>query len=373
MRGRLPKSLRIDRRRSGRGLGAALAAGLAMMLATGAPDPGRAAAADAVAIAGGPDSTYQRVLGPRLRDSLFPKFEIELKAEENQAAALAAVVGDRAVMAFSQRDVFARFVRDTPAASKAVEFYGRVPACVYFVVRKSGVVERYADLVDPQLADGITLDVGPAAGETAGSFAALVEADPALGRIRLEHRGGVRALSRVASGQIDGAMLVAAPGVSDELVDLAVGNDALWVIAVAERDIFRDGRAPGFPFAFKRVPVGSGGWFGLGPEVQTICTEYGVVVNTAANPRLLEATATAVLGDGLAAPPASVMGMAGSAFRWLVDAASTVLTAALAALAWTVDAAADLGQALWEMRPWARGVAVGPDGGAPVRPARIVL
>jgi len=321
-----PSTDRGTLRRAERRPTALFAALVLGVLAILAPDPGApgplAAPADATIVAGAPDSLYQRVLGPRLREALFPDFDTALTTEEDQAAALRRVAADPAVMAFSQRDVYQNFVRDNPAVAGTLEFYGRMPACLYVVARKGGVVERYADLADPSIGDGLTLDVGSAAGEAAVSFAALAAADPALTRVRLEHRGGVRALSRVASGQIDGALVVASPGVADAIMDMAAGDRALWVIPIAERDIFRDGRAPGFAYAFRRVAVGSGGWFGLGPEVETICTDYGVVVNAGANPRLLEATAAAALGDALGPAPASVWSMADRVLRCIVETAT---------------------------------------------------
>jgi hypothetical protein len=234
-------------------------------------------------------------LGGDLRGRLAAQFTYDLGRVDSDADVLRKVRADPRSIGFVQRDLFATRLKQNPSEFDRLEFYGDIAACMVVVTRKGAPYQSYDQLVAPRTNRKVTLDVGPAGGRVASTFAMLGTIDPDLGNLDLEHRGGARALSRVVTGDTDAALIVAyAPFHAPEL-DRLVDQDAVDLVPFFSRRIAAASVQQRAPYALKDIELGTGGWFQSRRRYQTTCSTLGVVVHEEADARLSEAVAQAML------------------------------------------------------------------------------
>lgn len=234
-------------------------------------------------------------LGPNLRQQLSARFPYPLAQTDNDLDVMRLVRANARSVGFVQRDLFVDRLRHDPLNFDGLEFYGDIPACVVAIVRKGSRIETYADLVAARRERPISLDVGPATGRVATTFALLREMDPALGNLRLAHRGGARALSRVASGETDVALLIAYAPYKNADLEALLDRGEVDLVPFTSRTIAAAAFGQNAPYLLREISLGGDGWFHRGRIYHTMCTSLGVVVNEKADIHLSEAVAHAML------------------------------------------------------------------------------
>ncbi|MBI1774059.1 MAG: hypothetical protein HYR63_01805 [Proteobacteria bacterium] len=234
-------------------------------------------------------------LASDLRGQLSQQFSYDLGRADSDIDVLRLVRADPRSVGFVQRDLFVARLQQRPEEYDRLEFYGDIAACLVVITRKGAQFQSYEQLVAAQPDRNLTLDVGPAAGRVANTFEILSGLDPDLGNLRLEHRGGARALSRVVSGDTDAALLISyAPFHAPDL-DKMIDEDAVDLMPLVTKRLAAAALQQNAPYALREIELGTGGWLQSRRRYRTTCSTLGVVVNERADIRLSEAVAQAML------------------------------------------------------------------------------
>jgi len=236
-------------------------------------------------------------LGSALQRALGDKRNFAVEDLRAAPEVMRRIATDPRSIGLVQRDFYVRYLRDHAEGDARFEFYGNIPVCLMAVVRKGSPVQTYGDLVKAQTVRPTTLDVGPADEQLAATFDALRQMDRSLVNLRLEHRGGARALGRVISGETDAALFLVRAPYADGLVMNMINGGALDLVPFFSEDIVIGARRGELHYLLRQITLGKQGWFASGRPYHTTCTSLGAVVNAAADARLSEKVAQIVLGD----------------------------------------------------------------------------
>jgi hypothetical protein len=282
------------------------AAAVAALLALGAGAAHAASPGEGIFYVSAAPEEAAANLGADFRQSLAPRFRFALARAANDGEVMARIAEDPRSVGLVQRDLYLAYLGAHAASGTRFEFYGDIPACVVVVVRKGSSIRSFADLTRARAGGPVTLDVGPAGGRAAESFAILRELDPSLAAPRLEHRGGARALGRVIAGDTDAAFFMIDAPYLGSAVNAAVKAGSVDLVPFFSEAIVIGASERNQPYLLRQIRLGDPGWFSSGLPYHTTCTSLGVAVNAASDARLSEAVAQAVLdGDTGAAPPSS--------------------------------------------------------------------
>jgi TRAP-type uncharacterized transport system substrate-binding protein len=267
---------------------------------------GSANALEAVIYAG-PESGYvYNVLGPNLMTALYPEFRLSLERTVGSTESIEKVLADPVAVGFSQRDIYESYVRDYGGeVTPPLDYYGNLGLrCVYAVVRSGGWVKSFEDIVTPPDGGPITIDIGPAGGETAATFAEMRRRDPDLANVKVENSDTSQAISYVDAGRTDVAFFIARPDTSDPDFARVLESATLELVPIVSRSILTPADNGGSVYTYTRITLGGGNWFQAAKTHDTICTTLGVVVNKNGDPELLDAVAFITLSTDLdPAPP----------------------------------------------------------------------
>jgi hypothetical protein len=233
--------------------------------------------------------------GGDLRAQLAAQFSYDLGRVDNDIDVMRNVRADPRNIGFVQRDLFVARLQQQPSDFDRLEFYGDIAACLVVITRRGSPLQTYDQLVAARRDRKVTIDVGAAGGRVATTFAMLSALDPELGNLQLEFRGGARALSRVAAGDTDAAVLLAyAPFHSPDL-DRLIDDEAVDLVPFFSRRVVAAAVQQRAPYTLREIELGTSGWFKSARRYQTTCSALGVVVNEQADARLSEAVAQAML------------------------------------------------------------------------------
>jgi len=189
------------------------------------------------------------------------------------------IVKDPSIVGFAQYDNYRRFMSSDQDADTRLEFYGDVPYCVLAAARANSPWALPPDELSEDLKPK-TIDIGPADADTAASLSALVASAPRLSGVAVEHRGGSRGLSRLRQRATDIMFFIEYPDRGTPIVaDILSGSD---VVFLTSPTMLLDGGKSDVQGAFvpTRIVVPTGGWFSPDREISTVCTPFGVVVNS---------------------------------------------------------------------------------------------
>lgn len=253
-------------------------------------------------------------LGALLQQALGGKGDFTVKELDDSAEAMRRIAADPQNVGLVQRDFYVQYLRDHADSGTRFEFYGNIPVCLMAVVRRGAQVQTYGDLVRVRTARPTTLDVGPADGQLAATFATFRRMDRSLANLQLEHRGGARALGRVVGGETDAALFLVRAPYTDSLAVSMVDSGALDAVPFFSEDIVIGAVQHNLPYLLRQIDLGKPGWFSGGRPYHTTCTSLGAVVNSAAAASLSERVAQTVLGDSPAASERSWYAAVGDVF-----------------------------------------------------------
>ncbi|NQV99576.1 MAG: hypothetical protein HQ483_07750 [Rhodospirillales bacterium] len=277
--------------------------------------------------------------GARLQQSLQPDYPFEIKSGESEANIFQQVLAAADTVGIGHADVFANYVNADPQSAGRLEFYRGIPACLLLVVSRATPVQSLDDLVKRLRSLTTTapliIDVGPQDASPAALYATLKQVVAEFEGVTTEHAGGFRALSRVASGQIDATVILAYAPFQDQRIRTLMQSDKVKVLPLYSHSLGKRFNGAKSPYLARKITLGDGKWFvGAGESLLTVCTSLGVVANTGVDPRLSEALARITLSGDLL-PPGSRLSTTidaglstvtesfGSARKWLEDAVKT--------------------------------------------------
>ncbi|GAB4179901.1 MAG: hypothetical protein OHK0024_18390 [Thalassobaculales bacterium] len=270
-------------------------AGLALVALSGAAEAATLYVPEGVA-------RLEREAAPNLLTALYPAHRVALEPTADYGETLERVAADRDGLGFVTRDAYVRYSGRYPAAAQRLELHGRITEeCVFVAVHKDGPLRSYSDLKSEVKGENAVLSLGPGDGRPAEVFAQFTLLDPELKRLRTDDRSGLRALSFVAGGRSEAALFVAPPDPEHPLVKAVAETPQLTFLPLPSDGLV--GGQAGLPPAFdpRQVTFTKPGLFGGGRSVATLCTPLAVVVNTAADRRLIEAVVKASV-DGRILP-----------------------------------------------------------------------
>src|SRR6266700_3495689 len=170
---------------------AAKFAGLAVLLIA-LSAPSGAYSEGAVIYVNAPQGQLRAALGSDLRQSLASKLNYTLAEVDTDQAVMQRIAADPGSVGLVQRDQYVQYLRDHSDRQTRFEFYGNIHACLMVVVRKGSQIQTYGDLVRSRAERSTTLDVGPATGQLAATFANLRQMDGSLGHLALRNGGCAR-------------------------------------------------------------------------------------------------------------------------------------------------------------------------------------
>jgi hypothetical protein len=275
-----PAKLRLSAMRLG------LAAALASLDGTGA-SAADADGANVTVLTGPPRAAVSEIFGPRLAQALQPAFSVDVQVAAGSWENLEAVAADPSVVAFSQLDLYQRFVAERGLAN-VLEHYGDIPVCLFAAARIGSPVTLGLE-GDTSPVALRTVDTGPINSDAALTYELLEERVPAMRDLEVEHRGWSRALARLAQGDLDLFMFVEYPNAAAPLVKDVLDNPRVVLL-----DNIADAFGPlplaeTAPYVPTQASIAPPGWFDERYVGQTLCTSLGIVVHRDGDPQVLEA------------------------------------------------------------------------------------
>lgn len=200
------------------------------------------------------------------------------------------VAAGTAQLGFTQADAFQFWRSKHPNEAQNVDIVGQLgDECVFVAVKKDGKVSDEADLKD-----GIKIAVGEPDSGSYASWQYLQGLVKAYAKTETYAKGGIRSLSKVATGEYDAFMWVSAPGKSNKFLE-AVNQDSSGLKLIDMNNWNVNDKLPNGQAVYekKSAKVDNSAWFG--GDVKVPCTKTLVVANTDAGDDLLEAVSSILL------------------------------------------------------------------------------
>jgi hypothetical protein len=259
------------------------------------PD-GQTGAADVTVLTGPTRSAAAEIFGPRLAEALAPAVAVELQVAPGSWQNLEAVAANPSVVAFSQLDLYERFVAER-GLGDVLEYYGNIPTCVFAAARIGSPVTLGLGTEGAGLSLQ-TVDTGPSNSDAALTYDLLRQHAPALSTLDVEHRGWSRALARLAEGDLDLFVFVEYPNAEAPLVGDVLDHPRVILLDNVTELLgpLPSGDAPYLP---TQASIARGGWFDDRYVGQTLCTSLGVVIHRDGDPQVLEAVVHAATSGAL--------------------------------------------------------------------------
>ncbi|MGQ0664097.1 MAG: hypothetical protein ACT4P2_11035 [Pseudomonadota bacterium] len=259
-----------------------------------------AAGAGKTVLVGPERDSYHAIFGPNLAKALASHHTVGVEATEGGAVNIARVAADPNVIAVSQRDFFQRYRARHPTTADEVEFYGSLPVCAFAVARRNSPFATLAEIgVERPGGRPVAVDVGPRAGEAEATFATLQVLEPGLVKVKLEYRGAIRALARVADGQADVAFFLAFPDPSNPSIRNALDSEALTFLPIDTPGFLRPLPGGESLYTLHHLRWRDRGLIAAERTLTTLCTAMGVVVNTKADGAFVDLVAREALAGRL--------------------------------------------------------------------------
>ena len=272
-----------------------LVAGLAA-LAGGASATALAGEATVTILTGPTRSAVSQIFGPRLAQALQPAFSVDVQVAPGSWENLEAVAADPSVVAFSQLDLYQRFVVER-GLENVLEHYGDIPVCLFAAARIGSPLTLGLD-GDASPVALRTVDTGPINGDTALTYELLQERVPAMREFDVEHRGWSRALARLAEGDLDLFVFVEYPNAAAPLVKDVLDNSRVVLLDNAADALGPVPLADTAPYVPTQASIAQG-WLEERYVGHTLCTSLGIVVHRDGDPQVLEAVVHAATNGAL--------------------------------------------------------------------------
>ncbi|EWY40780.1 hypothetical protein N825_33160 [Skermanella stibiiresistens SB22] len=276
------------------------------------------AAASITLLGGGPPGSIVEAIAAAVPGVLPPGTSMIVEKPVAGSDPLAALERGEVAAALLHGDTFRMAARRSPAIAD-LEFFPLRRACFVMLVplgRRDGAT---AVLASSATAEGGAIDIGAAGSLTAGSWAVLSAAHPALSQVRTETRGGMRAVARLLNQQVSAVLLSSLEIVPGDIVTNAVIDGLARIIPVNDDSLWRSAAAVDLGYQRRRLTVEDAK--GGDPELSdaALCTDLGIAVSDAAAPGISEAIATAASAKRLSGEPRSLLDRMSGIWRHSVE------------------------------------------------------
>jgi hypothetical protein len=235
-----------------------LVAGLAGLGGAGAT-AAAAEGANVTILTGPPRSAVSEIFGPLLARALQPAFSVDVQIAAGSWENLEAVATDPSLVAFSQLDLYQRFVAERGLAN-VLEHYGDIPVCLFAAARIGSPLTLGLE-GDTSPVVLRTVDTGPINSDAALTYELLQERVPAMRDLEVEHRGWSRALARLAEGDLDLFVFVEYPNAAAPLVKDVLDNTRVVLLDNVADAIGALPLAETAPYVPTQASIAPPGWF----------------------------------------------------------------------------------------------------------------
>ncbi len=234
-------------------------------------------------IAGG---TYRSVYAANLAKLLRPH-DIYHQKSEGSRENLALLDSGRADIAFVQGDAYAAWRTTNPEHAANLEVVGRLgDECVYFAIRRKGVVQDLEGLSREIEGRPARVAVGSEQGGMSGTWEYLLTVKPQLAAAEVLHVGDTLAINQLDVGKFDVVGWVTDPQNYDHIMLRAVlANDSLAFIQLADPSL-ATALDDGTEILEAKTVKLSKSW--RAATVQTLCTSALVLMRADAAPELVK-------------------------------------------------------------------------------------
>ncbi len=191
-----------------------------------------------------------------------------------------------------QMDAYAWYALKNPEVESSVEIIGSLyEECAYLAVHKDGKVQDEDDL---QSVEGATIAVGSKGSGTAVTWDYMIKLEPKYKNSSVDFTGGSRALSKLASKQVDAVMWVTKPKLDDKMAMTVLKNKDLDLVGFNDKDLNDKLPLTGKPvYEFRKIDTEKGLF--NDKEIKTACVEAVVVARRDTDENILEAVSDALL------------------------------------------------------------------------------
>lgn len=250
-----------------------------------------AAGQDVVITTGQQGLTYNSVYGVNLAGALS-EFGNRARVEPSKGSLdnLDKVAAGTAQVGFTQADAFQFWRAKHPNEAQHVDIVGQLAReCVWVAVKKDGKIDGAKDLTD-----GVKIAVGEPDSGSYASWQYLQLLVKEYSKAETYAKGGIRSLSKVATGEYDAFLWVSAPGKTNKFLE-AVNQDSSGLKLIDMSTWNVNDKLPNGQSVYTKEKVSTDSSAFFGNKVDVPCTTTLVVANTEAGDDLLETVSTILL------------------------------------------------------------------------------
>lgn len=246
---------------------------------------------DVVITTGQQGLTYNSVYGVNLAGALN-EFGNTARVIPSKGSAdnLDKVSSGEAQLGFTQADAFQFWRQQHPNEAQKVDIVGQLGReCVWVAVKKDGKIGSAGDLTN-----GAKIAVGDPDSGSYASWQYLQLLVKEYSKAETYAKGGIRSLSKVATGEYDAFLWVSAPGKSNKFLD-AVNQDSSGLKLIDMSTWNVNDKLPNGQSVYTKESAETDQSAFFGKKVDVPCTTTLVVANTDAGDDLLETVSTILL------------------------------------------------------------------------------
>lgn len=251
-----------------------------------------AVAADEVIITTGQQGlTYNSVYGVNLAGAIS-EFGTRARVVSSKGSLdnLDKVAAGEAQIGFTQADAFQFWRAKHPNEAQNVDIVGQLAReCVWVAVKKDGKIKDAKDLTD-----GAKIAVGEPDSGSYASWQYLQQLVKEYSKAETYAKGGIRSLSKVATGEYDAFLWVSAPGKTNKFLE-AVNQDSSGLELIDMSTWNVNDKLPNGQSVYTKETAKTDKTAFFGKKVDVPCTTTLVVANTESGDDLLETVSTILL------------------------------------------------------------------------------
>jgi TRAP-type uncharacterized transport system substrate-binding protein len=184
-------------------------------------------------------------------------------------------------IAIAQKDVFGYYLSNHKGIKNKIEIVGDLEKeCVYIVARKDGKVGSDSDLQKK----GVKIATGREGSGSGITYKYMSHLEDGFAKATTIKEGGMKAISKVLSGEIDASMYLLTPSTENKIIKTVMNNDKLKFISVKDWDLNDklNGKAI---YTFEKM-VTKKGFFN--DKVKTICTTATVFARASLDDKIMD-------------------------------------------------------------------------------------
>ena len=198
------------------------------------------------------------------------------------------LVKGEADIAIAQKDVFGYYISQHKDAKSKIDIVGNLgKECVYIVVKEDGKIDSDADLQKK----GVKIATGREGSGTQITYKYMSQLENGFAKATTIAEGGMKAISKVLSGEIDASMYMLTPSIDNKIIKTVVNNDKLKFIPIKDWDLNDklDGKSI---YTFEKMVIKKGIF---DDKVKTICTTASIFAKSSLDDKIMDKLADIVI------------------------------------------------------------------------------